>query len=66
MFKKFLHNPIVKEKFDLSDEKIQKMDLYSSISDPLIEVIKTAILHMGDDQSVDSVSRKVNQLFKKL
>lgn len=66
IFKKFLQNPGIKEKLNLSDEQVNNLDLYSKTEEPLIEVIKTAILYMEDDQSVDRVSRKINQLFKKV
>ena len=60
MFRIFLNNQIVKEKTDLTEDKINKMDLYMPNSDPLIEVIKTGIMHLEDENNTSKVSRKIN------
>lgn len=65
VFRKFIQNPILKEKVDLSDTKLKSMDLSTPCSDRLIDVIKTTILNLDDPESVDLVARKINQSFKR-
>ncbi len=65
IFKKFLQNSSIIDKVNMSEIQLEKIDLHSKSVEPLLEVIKTAILHMEDDQSVDLVARKINQLLKK-
>jgi hypothetical protein len=65
VFQKFLQNPLLKEKTGLSETRLKTMNLSSSSSDRLIDVIKTTILHLEDSESVDTVARKINQSFKR-
>lgn len=65
VFQKFLQNPLFKEKTGFSEAKLKSMNLSSPSSDRLIDVIKTTILHLEDNESVDIVARKINQSFKR-
>jgi hypothetical protein len=65
IFTKFLQNPLIKEKVDLTDKQLKSINLYSNSSNRLIDVIKTTILHLDSDQSIDVVARKINQSFKR-
>lgn len=65
IFKKFLQNPLIKEKVDLTEEQICSINLYSNSPNRLIDVIKTTVLNLEDDQSIDVVARKINQSFKR-
>lgn len=65
IFAKFLQNPMIQEKTNLTEEQLSSMNLYSNSSDRLIDVIKTAIIHLEPDQSYDIVARKINQSFKR-
>lgn len=65
IFSKFLQNPLIKEKTDLTDKQLNSLNLYANSPNRLIDVIKTTIIHLDDDQSTDVVARKINQSFKK-
>lgn len=65
VFRKFIQNPLLKEKVDLSEAKLKSMDLSTPCSERLIDVVKTTILNLDDLDSVDSVARKINQSFKR-
>lgn len=65
IFAKFLQNPMINEKVDLTEEQLRSMNLYSSSSNRLIDVIRTTIIHLDHDQSIDTVARKINQSFKR-
>lgn len=65
VFRKFLQNPLLKKKVDISEQQINSMDLHSPSPNRLIEVIKTTILHLDNDQSTEVVARKINQSFKR-
>lgn len=64
IFKKFLQNPVLKEKLGIEDKQVEKIDLFTNTENKVLEVIKTAILH-SEDGDVDLTARKINQLFKK-
>ena len=66
IFKKFLQNPLIQDKIGISKTQLKKLDLHTPCEDPLIDVIKTAILHMEGIESKDLVARKINQLLKKI
>jgi len=65
IFRKFMQNPLIKEKVDLTDKQLMSIDLFNETPNRLIDVIKTTILHLESDQSVDLVARKINQSFKR-
>ncbi|MEX1013569.1 MAG: hypothetical protein WDZ80_00215 [Candidatus Paceibacterota bacterium] len=65
IFKKFLQNPVLKEKLSMSKSQIDKLDLFAITEDKLLEVIKTVILYTENGDSIDLSSRRINQLFKK-
>lgn len=65
IFTKFLQNPLIKEKVDLTDKQLKSINLYSNSPNRLVDVIKTTILHLDGDQSIDVVARKINQSFKR-
>lgn len=65
IFRKFMQNPLIKEKVDLTDKQLQSIDLFNETPNRLIDVIKTTILHLESEQSVDLVARKINQSFKR-
>lgn len=65
IFTKFLQNPLIKEKIDLTDKQLKSINLYSNSPNRLIDVIKTTILHLDSDLSTDVVARKINQSFKR-
>lgn len=65
IFTKFLQNPLIREKVDLTEKQLQSINLYSNSPNRLIDVIKTTILHLDSDQSTDVVARKINQSFKR-
>jgi|TARA_R110002050_G_scaffold254172_2_gene392627 hypothetical protein len=65
IFRKFLQNPMIKEKVQMNDHQLKSLDLHSSSPSRLLDVIKTTILHLDGDQSVDTVARKINQSFKR-
>lgn len=65
IFRRFLENPLIKEKVNLTDKELSSLDLYTSSPNRLIDVIKTAILHLDEDQSSEVVARKINQSFKR-
>jgi signal-transduction protein with cAMP-binding, CBS, and nucleotidyltransferase domain len=65
LFRRFIENPLIKEKIEITDDQIHQLDLHSHSSIRLVEVIKTTILHLDKDQSVDSVARRINLTFKK-
>jgi len=65
IFTKFLKNPLINEKVDLTEEQLNSLNLYSISSNRLIDVIKTTILNLDGDQSIDVVARKINQSFKR-
>jgi hypothetical protein len=64
VFRNFLKNPIIKEKMNL-DYKLNSLDLYSPSPNRLIDVIKTTILNLDDEQDKDTVARKINLSFKR-
>ena len=65
LFRKFMQNPQIKEYVDLSDSQLKKIDLQTSSPNRLVDVIKTTILNLEDDQSNDVIARKINQSFKR-
>jgi len=65
IFRKFMQNPLIKEKVDLTDKQLMSIDLFNETPNRLIDVIKTTILHLESDQSIDLVARKINQSFKR-
>lgn len=65
IFTKFLQNPMIKEKVDLSEDQLKSLTLYSDSSNRLIDVIKTTIVNLDSDLSIDVVARKINQSFKR-
>jgi len=65
IFTKFLQNPLIREKVDLTEKQLHSINLYSNSPNRLIDVIKTTILHLDSDQSIDVVARKINQSFKR-
>jgi len=65
VFRNFLKNPIINEKYNLSDYQLKSIDLYKPSPNRLIDVLKTTILNLGDEQDIDSVARKINQSFKR-
>jgi hypothetical protein len=65
IFRKFLQNPLIREKVDLTEKQLNTIDLHSNSTNRLIDVIKTTILHLESDQSTDIVARKINQSFKR-
>lgn len=65
IFTKFLQNPMIKEKVDLSEDQLKSLTLYSDTSNRLIDVIKTTIVNLDSDLSIDVVARKINQSFKR-
>jgi len=65
IFTKFLQNPLIKEKVELTEKQLNSINLYSNSPNRLIDVIKTAILHLDSDLSIDVVARKINQSFKR-
>ena len=65
VFRKFIQNPLLKEKVEINESRLKTMVLSTPCSDRLIDVIKTTILHLDDTDSVDLVARKINQSFKK-
>ena len=65
VFQKFLQNPLLREKTGLSEDQLKSLNLSSPCSDRLIDVIKTTLLHLDDNESVDTVARKINQSFKR-
>jgi hypothetical protein len=66
IFRKFLQNEELRKLLDMSDVKIDKLDLYTKSNNKLLEVIRTVVLHTEDENSVDSSARKINQHFKNL
>lgn len=65
LFRRFIENPLIKEKIDITDDQILNLDLYSPSSNRLVNVIKSTILHLEKDQSIDLVARRINLTFKK-
>lgn len=65
MFRVFLNNSIVKERANLTEEQINNMNLFEPTNDPLIEVIKTGIMHL-EDENISQVSRKINNYLNNL
>ena len=65
IFRKFLQNPLIKEQLEMNDHQLQSLDLHSPSPNRLIDVIKTTILHLDGDLSIDVVARKINQSFKR-
>lgn len=65
IFRNFLKNPLIKNYLDYSDKQFQSMNLQSNSPNRLIDVIKTTILNLEDDENVDLVARKINQSFKR-
>jgi hypothetical protein len=65
VFRKFVQNPLLKEKVELTENQLKSMDLSTPCSNRLIDVIKTAIINLDDTESVDLVARKINQSFKR-
>lgn len=63
IFRKFIENPQIKEYID--DSKLKKVDLYTKSPNRLIDVLKTTILSLEDNQSNDVIARKINQSFKR-
>lgn len=65
IYRKFLQNPLIKEQLGMNDHQLQSLDLHSPSPNRLIDVIKTTILHLDGDLSIDVVARKINQSFKR-
>lgn len=65
IFRKFLQNPLILEKVDLTKKQLESLDLYTNSPNRLIDVIKTTVLHLDSDQTTDVVARKINQSFKR-
>jgi hypothetical protein len=65
VFRKFIQNPLLKEKIELTENQLKLMDLSTPCSNRLIDVIKTTIINLDDTESVDLVARKINQSFKR-
>jgi hypothetical protein len=65
VFRNFLNNPLIKNYLDYSDKQLQSMNLQSNSPNRLIDVIKTTIINLDEEQSVDLVARKINQSFKR-
>ncbi len=65
IFRKFMQNPLIKEKTGLTELQLQSISLFNDTPNRLIDVIKTTILNLESDQSIDSVARKINQSFKR-
>ena len=65
VFRKFIQNPLLKEKVELKENQLKSMDLNTPCSNRLIDVIKTTIINLDDTESVDLVARKINQSFKR-
>lgn len=65
IFRKFLQNPLIREKVDLTEKQLNTIDLHSNTNNRLIDVIKTTILHLDSELSTDIVARKINQSFKR-
>lgn len=65
VFRKFMQNPEIKNHLDLTDSQLKRIDLYANSPNRLIDVIKTTILSLEDDQSNDVIARKINQSFKR-
>lgn len=64
IFKKFMQNPLMKENAGLTDAQLTAIDLCSETPSRLINVVKTTILNLENEQTVDVVARKINQSFK--
>lgn len=65
IFKRFIENPLIKEKIDITNDQIMDMDLHTPSSNKLVNVIRTTIIHLDKDQSVDLIARRINLTFKK-
>jgi len=65
IFRKFMENPQIRDKVDLSESQLKKIDLYTESPNRLIDVIKTTIINLESDQSIDIIARKINQSFKR-
>ena len=65
VFRKFIQNPLLQEKVEINENRLKTMDLSTTCSDRLIDVIKTTILNLDDTDSIDLVARKINQSFKR-
>jgi hypothetical protein len=65
VFRNFLKNPLIKDYLDYSDKQLQAMNLQSNSPNRLIDVIKTTIINLEDEETVDLVARKINQSFKR-
>lgn len=65
IFSKFIQNPLLKKHLNMDDEKLMKLRLSSPSPNRLVDVIKTAILNLDENQSTDSIARKINQSFKR-
>jgi hypothetical protein len=65
IFRKFLDNPLLKEKTNLTEKQLNSIDLHTCSPNRLIDVIKTTIIHFESDQSTDLVARKILQSFKR-
>lgn len=63
IFTKFLQNPLMKEKVDLSESQLNSLNLYSETSNRLIDVIKTTIINLEEGETI--VARKIQQSFKR-
>ncbi len=66
MLKKYLDNPELGDMVQLSEEQLKKIDLFSGTDDLLISVLQTAINNLEGEDSIDTVARRVNQMFKKV
>ena len=64
IFRKFLDNPFLQEKVNLTESQLKTIDLHSTSPNRLIDVIKTTIIHYEIGQSTDLVARKILQSFK--
>jgi len=66
LLKTFLEDPIIKEKYELDEDKINKIDFKSDTNILLIEIIKKAIIFKEDGKDNDSVVRVLKQFLNKL
>nr|WP_321411416.1 hypothetical protein [uncultured Carboxylicivirga sp.] len=67
IFKNFLLNPSLREHIDISDKELSEINLQSNLErHPLLEVIKSAILHLEDQESIDVAARRINQTLKRI
>ncbi|MFW6311403.1 MAG: hypothetical protein ACOC1K_04120 [Nanoarchaeota archaeon] len=61
----FLEDPIIKEKYELDENRINEIDFKSESDILLIEIIKKAIIFKEDGKDEDGVVRMLKQYLNK-